>query len=108
MKKFKESTNYHPCKELNFFLAQLISRAPYIYEHHSLDLRRDVTPTTYEWEGPYDSKYTLFLHFIAWKTKGKRGLIIHVGFQAYYLVLGTSHAAQLEENNQCWVGTRNF
>jgi hypothetical protein len=56
-KKFKESTNYHPCKELQFFLAQLISRPPYIYEHHSLELRRDVTPTTYEWEGPYTSKH---------------------------------------------------
>jgi hypothetical protein len=86
----------------------LISRAPYIYEHHSLDLRRDVTPTTYEREGPYNSKYTPFLHLIAWKTKGKRASIIHVGFQAYYLVMGTSHAAQLEENNQYWVSIRIF
>jgi hypothetical protein len=49
-----------------------------------------------------------FLHLIAWKTKGKRGSIIHVGFQAYYLVMQTSHAARLEENNQCWVGIKKI
>jgi hypothetical protein len=30
-------------------------------------------------------KLAPFLHLIVWKTKGKRGSIIHVGFQAYYL-----------------------